>query len=289
MSDKTAIQTFQQQALGHPGRIKVLGTMPEILDGLAQQFPGRAEDGLDKANRLLRQAYIHIANSQAMDKLCRCSGESFLQSLLDCASLDLSLNKAQGEAYLVPYGPVCTMMVGYKGFLTLIYRTGAVHSVQVDAVYQGDEFAIRSGTNPGVTHVLAPDVPRDDVHLRGVYCIVNHLDGPPSIEWMNREQIAQVQRSSKAAHGPWQYWYVEMAKKSVVRRMQKMLPKRADDLWGRKLLEAEEIDNRDFGLMRAEARATLSEHSREVRELAEKTAEEYAREAAEEVAKADDD
>jgi len=282
MATTTDIVAFKRSTLANPARIKLLATVPEVLDGLAQQFPG--EGGHDKAQSLLRQAYIHIANSKACTKLCACTGESFLQALLDCASLDLSLTKALGEAYLVPFKGVCSMMPGYRGFITLLHRTGLVQSIQVEAVYEGDEFRIEAGTDPRLKHVIAPDVPRDWQHLRGVYCIINHTDGPPSSEWMNMGQIGKVQKSSKAADGPWRYWPVEMAKKSVIRRIQKLLPKRADDLWARKLLQAVEMDNRDFGLMQSEAKSLLKHRADQMKLTteaeADKTADDYAAEAA---------
>ena len=49
-------------------------------DGLAQQFPGKPEEGLDKANRLLRQAYIHIAfdkDKMPVDKKGNLDPEAF--------------------------------------------------------------------------------------------------------------------------------------------------------------------------------------------------------------------
>jgi len=188
-------------------------------------------------------------------KLEQCTGDSIVQSLADTASLGLSLVKALGETHLVPYGTCCTHMTGYPGFIKLIIQTGMVASVQVDAAYQGEHFAVRGGTNPGIDHDIRTDdgFDRDDLRITHVYMIVNNLQGPPSWCVMNRQQIDKVRAASKASDGPWRYWYGEMAKKSVIRRGRKQIPLRTEDQSGQLLLRAMELDNRDFGILRAEA------------------------------------
>jgi phage RecT family recombinase len=267
----TDIVVWQQSALTRPDAIRRIIDLPPSMSAIERSFPGDLTDP-DRARKgraLVEQAYIHIANSQAADKLLRCTGESFVQSLADCAALDLSLHKAMGEAYLVPFGPACTLMPGYRGFITLMCRTGAVASVDVQAVYEGESCQFFSGTDPRVIHEQRYDIPRDYKHLKAVYMIARNVQGPPTIELMNMADIERVRKTSKAQNGPWSYWPEEMAKKSVIRRGQKKFPKRGDDKAWELLARASELDNRQFDVMREQAADALRERGRALRAQAE--------------------
>jgi recombination protein RecT len=50
-------------------------------------------------------------------------------------------------------------------------------------------------------------------------------DGASQYEVMTKAEIEEVRQSSKSANnGPWQTWWSEMAKKSVLKRLVKYLP-----------------------------------------------------------------
>lgn len=67
-----------------------------------------------------RQAQKFVASVltavMADPKLQACSAQSIYLSAVRSATLGLSVDPAYGQAYLVPYGNVCTFMPGYKGF-----------------------------------------------------------------------------------------------------------------------------------------------------------------------------
>jgi len=258
--ENSPLVLFRQSALAHPDRLWALHELAPLVGVIARCWPGetlKESQRKERTLKLIEQAHVYITNSnpRVRAKLEQCTGDSIVQSLADTASLGLSLVKALGETHLVPYGTCCTHMTGYPGFIKLIIQTGMVASVQVDAAYQGEHFAVRGGTNPGIDHDIRTDdgFDRDDLRITHVYMIVNNLQGPPSWCVMNRQQIDKVRAASKASDGPWRYWYGEMAKKSVIRRGRKQIPLRTEDQSGQLLLRAMELDNRDFGILRAEA------------------------------------
>jgi phage RecT family recombinase len=269
------IQVFRQSALAQPSSIRRIVNLPPAISAIERSFPGDLSDPdrARKAQALIEQAQTHIASSQAAEVLLRCTGESFVQALTDCAALDLSLHKALGEAYLVPFAACCTLMPGYRGLITLMVRTGAVASVDVQAVYEGEEFRPFAGTEPRIVHEQRLDIPRDYKHLVGVYMVARNIQGPPTVELMNLADIERVRKASKAVQsgkkGPWDFWPEEMAKKSVIRRGQKKFPKRGDDKAWELLARAAEMDNRQFDLLREQAATAQREHGKVLREQAE--------------------
>ena len=253
----TDITLFRNSPMVRADALWKLHNMPTLFGMIEKSWPGdrKPSERKERTAALIQQAIVHItnANPAVREKILRCTGDSVLQSLSDTAALDLTLHKATGEVYLVPYGACCTAMVGYQGFIKLIMRTGSVASLTVHAVYEGEHFKPYAGTDPRIEHEVRVDVDRADSKIIAVYTVVHHLQGPPSATYMNRDEINRVRAASKAKDGPWKYWYGEMAKKSVIRRGRKTIPLRTDQMPGQILLRALDMDNRDFGLIQGEA------------------------------------
>lgn len=259
-ADTHAIEVYRAAPLVSPERLWAMHDMPSLVGVIARCWPGGAMRDSDRKQRtlaLIEQAIVYLANSpeRLRAKALQCTAGSAIQALADTASLGFNLNRALGEAHLIPYGHCLTHMTGYRGFVKLIIQTGTVASCQVDAVYRGERFVVRAGTSPGIEHEVRTDegFSRADEDLTHTYMVINNLQGPPSWCVMDRAQVDKVRASSKAQDGPWFYWYGEMAKKSVIRRGQKQIPLRTEDMSGRLLLHAMELDNRDFDLAQAEA------------------------------------
>ena len=215
-----------------------------------------------KATALVEQARIALDNSDDKAKLLGCTTESFIQTIVGCASLDLCFTKVLGQAHIVRFGRCATLMLGFQGFITLIIRTGVVSSIQVEAIYKGETYKLRSG-HP-VEHERRLDIDRTDANIVGVYCEARNISGPPTSVILNRQEMEKIRKSSKAKNGPWQYWLGEMWKKSAVRRLQKQLPKGRDEAANQALARALEMDNRDFGLAGKQATESLRQYGRDV-------------------------
>jgi recombination protein RecT len=54
------------------------------------------------------------------------------------ASLKLSLDKSQGQAWIIPYAGVATYQTGYRGVYELAQRTGNYRTINVFKVYEGE-------------------------------------------------------------------------------------------------------------------------------------------------------
>ena len=92
----------------------------------------------------VREAYSYIANVllvvKADDRLSACTNESIFTSAIRAASLQLSVDPGLGLAYLVAYKDKCTLLIGYKGLYDLAMRTEKYRFINVDKVYEGEEW-----------------------------------------------------------------------------------------------------------------------------------------------------
>src|ERR1700689_137895 len=96
-------------------------TFPELI-GTANMM-GRLKNLLPKGYTPQRLAQIALTVFRNSPKLQQCTAMSILSSFVEAAQLGLELDKNLGHAYLVPFKQECTMIAGYRGYISLAMRT----------------------------------------------------------------------------------------------------------------------------------------------------------------------
>lgn len=173
------------------------------------------------AERLVKIALAATARDR---KLMLCTPQSVLQSVMQASTLGLEPNSALGGAYLVPYGNVCQLIVGYRGLIDLARRSGQILSIEARVVHEREKFRIVFGINTILEHEPLLDGTEPGKML-AVYAVAHLRDGGTQVEVMTRAQIEGIKnRSRSGGNGPWVTDYEEMARKTVVRRICKYLP-----------------------------------------------------------------
>jgi recombination protein RecT len=153
-------------------------------------------------------------------KLQSCNSSSIVGAVITASRLGVSLDPNIKHSYLIPYGKECKLEISYMGLIDVIYRaTGGL--IEAHMVYQNDGFDYQQGSEPKITH--SPMVFGDKGNLLGCYAICT-IDDKLSIEFMDYDEIEKCKAESKGGQ-VWNKWYNEMAKKSVIRRLYKRLPK----------------------------------------------------------------
>lgn len=138
-----------------------------------------------------------------------------------------------GQAYLLPYWNnrnncyECQFQLGYKGLVDLAYRSGEISIIQSQVVYSNDTFRYSYGLEPELKHIPAKENRGDPVY---VYALFQTKDGGYGFEVASIEDIrAHAQRYSKSyGNGPWQTDFVEMAKKTVLKKALKYAPLKSE-------------------------------------------------------------
>lgn len=193
------------------------GSLKEILksDSFSESIAGFFESEKNR-QRFVQSAVNAITRTPA---LAKCSKMSFFGSLIQLAQFGLNVDGR--NAHLIPYKDTCTLIIDYKGMITLAYRCPDVAKVEAFAVCKNDTFRLVDGE----VHweVDNPFVDRGEVV--GYYAMCQFKNGVKKFEIMSKAEVDAVRKRSRAANnGPWVTDYNEMAKKTVFKRLSKWLP-----------------------------------------------------------------
>jgi len=214
------IEMSAQQQQGEIVKPKsAVATFRDLLEQMKPQMLKALPKHLD-IDRMLR---IAMTSVQKVPKLLECSPQSLLAAVIQCAQLGLEPDGVLGEAYLIPYGKICTLIPGYRGLLKLARQSGEVLMIEARVVHAHDVFTYEYGLDLECRHV--PSLDDDPGLLTHVYAVARMKNGEATFEVMTKKQVDLVrQRSMASGSGPWVTDYEEMAKKTVLRRLCKMLP-----------------------------------------------------------------
>ncbi len=210
-------------------------TLEQLLtkygDRLAQALPPNLQ--MD-AGRL---AQIAISSVRKTPKLQECDAISIVACVIQGAQLGLEMDGVLGNAYMVPYAQQAQFILGYKGWLNLLYRSERVSHVEGKNVYAGDEFSYRDGTDKFIHHVAANkyDVPEGENpfnsdRITHTYIIINLSDGAQFFEVWPRLRIEQHRDRFSQGYkkdpktSPWTFAFESMALKTVMRSVVTFAP-----------------------------------------------------------------
>lgn len=199
-----------------PAGLKGLLSMANVQEQLARALPRHLTP-----DRFVRVAITALTRTP---KLAECTQESFMKCLLDLSAMGLEPDGRR--AHLIPYenrkeGIVeCQLIVDYKGLVELIRRSGDVVSIRAETVCEKDGFSWNNGI---VSHEV--NWREDRGKVQAVYAESVMKSGEKQTAVMTLTEIEGIKKRSKASSfGPWVSDWSEMAKKTVVRRLSKMLP-----------------------------------------------------------------
>lgn len=191
---------------------------------------------------LSKNSYLAIATQK-----------SILESVLNIAQIGLTLNPAMKLAYLVPRRVnnevVCCLEPSYQGICKLVTDTGSVKNIYSQLVYENDIFEQILGTENTIVH--KPKLGNRGA-IVGIYAVAILADNRKQVEVMDKPSIDEIRdysesyksfKAGKAKSCIWEDNYEEMARKTVIKRLCKYLPKTNN--WER-ISTAIELDNQDY-------------------------------------------
>lgn len=152
---------------------------------------------------------VVISEVKRNDKLLKAFIEnpaSMFASILAGAEIGLIPSEMQGEFFLIPrnlkqangtYKMTVTPLIGYKGLVKLILRSGSVTKIHTEVVYEGDVFIPTYGLEPDIIHKPDFTVPRTADKIRFVYAVAKKRSGDYQFEVLTREQVLAIKNMSK--------------------------------------------------------------------------------------------
>lgn len=199
-------------------------TIKQALEANKAAMAGVVPSYLD-ADRLLSLALLSVRKTPALQE---CPVSTLLGCVVEASRLGLEIGGSLGQAYLVPFKekgqPMAQMIIGYRGYVELMRRGGEVSTIRAVVVHQKDHFHLREGLEQVIDH--QPYLEGDPGPLRFVYAVAKFAkSGDYQAVFMTKAEVdATKARSRASASGPWQTDYEEMAKKTAIRRLAKLMP-----------------------------------------------------------------
>lgn len=196
-------------------------------------------------------ALQHVNKNQQLKKA---DGTSVMQSIMNVCQVGLSLNPVQKLGYLVPRWDslkkinTVAFEPSYQGLVKLLTDSGSVSMIYSHLVYEGDIFEVSFGTSTELVH-KPKFASKKITHVYAVAILPNGLKVP---EVMTMEEIEAIRERSdsykafkagKIKSCVWSTDEGEMARKTVIRRIFKYLPKSESF---EKLAKAISYDEQDY-------------------------------------------
>lgn len=216
-------QALRTIATGQPAKPT---NFPAMLDA----YKGEIARALPKHLNADTMARVALTCFRMNPKLAECQPASVFASVIQASQLGLRPGLL-GECYLIPYKEQCTLQLGYQGLLELVRRSGLVESIGAYLVHEKDTYAVRFGTDPGVEHTPYLDGDRGAVKFG--YAVAHIKGGGKHVEVMTLAEIQKIRDRSQNVKNakrfgketPWDTDFEEMARKTLLRRICKYLPK----------------------------------------------------------------
>jgi recombination protein RecT len=178
-------------------------------------------------DRLIKVALVAASKNP---ELLACSTQSILQCVMLGAELGLEAGGPLGHLYLIPFRDnkrgtmICTPIIGYQGLVELVHRTGRLLSIEAHVVHEHDKYGVKFGRELELWHT--PELDEDPGRPKFVYALANLKGGGQQAVVMTVSEIEKIRGRSRAGRsGPWVTDWDEMAKKTALRRLSKLLPK----------------------------------------------------------------
>lgn len=186
------------------------------------------------ADRMLK---IALGALRTTPKLMQARTDTLLGAIIQCAQLGLEPNTPLGHAYLIPFEnrtkgiTEVQIVFGYKGLIDLARRSGQIVSIAAHEVRERDHFEYEYGLDEKLVH-------RPEIGERGdviaFYAVAKLVGGGYAFEVMSKADVITIRNASqgwqqavrykKEDKSPWGAHFVEMGRKTVLRRLFKFLP-----------------------------------------------------------------
>jgi len=171
--------------------------------------------------RFLQNCMTVLQDGQA--DFTKCEPATVVRTLLKGAFLGLDF--FNGECYAIAYGNTCQFQTDYKGEIKLCkrYSSNPILDIYAKVVREGDEF-VEVIENGHQTINFKP-LPFNNKEIIGAFAVCLYKDGGMIYDTMSKEEIEHTRKTfSKQANGKaWTSSYGEMCKKTVLRRLCKMI------------------------------------------------------------------
>jgi len=171
-------------------------------------------------NREINFAIQAIRGNELLQK---CDEQSIRNAIVNVALTGATLNPALQQAYLIPRKGRCCLDFSYRGLCKIAVDSDSVYDIDAVPVFEGDEFYYEMGLNPVLVHKPLMFTDSEHKKLLAVYAVATLHHGIKKFVVLDKEKIERAKKSSQTSK-VWDAHYDEMAKKTAVKLLYKLLP-----------------------------------------------------------------
>lgn len=201
-----------------------------------QKNKSKFQEALPKIVNVDKYLRIIYNALNANPDLQKCTLYSFMSCVLSAATLGLEINNATGEAYIIPYKKfnketrkfyyLAQLQIGYRGLIRLAYNSQMVKDIFASEVCENDLFKCVYGSNRTIYHEI--NYKKNRGTIQGYYADVRLNNGGELFYYMTANEMESYRNKnspqSNTSWTPWKSHYTEMAKKTVLRKVLKLIP-----------------------------------------------------------------
>lgn len=170
--------------------------------------------GNHQAMAYISSVLLAVGNNEALQ---RCTPQSIITCAMRAATLQLSCDPATGQAYLVPFKGKATLVVGYRGLMTMAIRTGKYRFINCAKIREGME--VTEDIITGVHRVEGGRKPNGEII--GYLGYFELYQGFSKSIYMTVDEIMEHARKYSKSFGnadsPWNTHRDAMCQKTVMR------------------------------------------------------------------------
>lgn len=210
---------------------EIVVSKTEQIEAILETITPKLKDVLPKHLDAERFKRIVVTAVKKNPKLLECDPGSFLGAVMQAAQLGLEPNSPLQLAHLIPFKKEVQLIVDYRGYVELGFRSGVLNDVRAVVVYSNDEFEYVEGLVPKLYH--KPQLSEDrgkPVAVYGIAGLANQgmtwLVMPIHAVYRIRDNSAGYKMALKyKGSNPWLDYEESMIKKTVLRQLFKLIPK----------------------------------------------------------------
>ena len=228
-------------------QLTVLGSVDNLRKSLAGEYQKQITNYFGDSKRALSFLSAVVMAVQQTPELLECEPTSVINGFMTIASLQLMPGKVGGQAYILPYNNTkmrrkeAQFILGYKGMVSLAFRTPIVKDIACEMVYEKDQFDVTNGI---ITHKVDPFL-ADRGEKKGAYAIIRFTTGGQVSKVMSMEKILEIAKEYSKSYGTaFSSWNNDpddwMPKKTVLRQAMKLVP--MDEKYATAIAKEDEID-----------------------------------------------
>lgn len=208
--------------------LSIIKSNSQAIDNLKNEVQNvvRVHDNREQQLLLNNMLYMNeeVKKNKELEKAIINDCNKFAIYLKNLTTLGVDLS--QKQAYFLPFNGEIASVLDYKTLMVLIKKHTNVVNIESALVYENEVFEVEQ--NKVITHKQNPFAsPEQRGDLVGAYSVFTLDNGIKEYYFASIDEINKVRECSKSAnskYSPWNNWYEEMVRKTIVRKGMKFYP-----------------------------------------------------------------